>query len=92
MTWVWDPHKDAANQAKHGVSFEFAVEVFKDPFHLSAPDLHPDGDRWTTIGRVGPVTLFVVHTLLEPETDSGRVISARRATRHERKAYEEGDS
>lgn len=90
MTWAWDPRKDAANQAKHGVSFEFAVEVFNDPFHLSALDPHPDGDRWTTIGCIGPVTLFVAHTLLEPEMAFGRIISARRATSHERRLYEEG--
>ena len=90
MTWVWDPRKDAANQAKHGVSFELAVEVFDDPFHLSELDPHPDADRWRTIGRVGLVTLFVVHTLEPPALASGRIISARRATSHERKRYEEG--
>jgi uncharacterized DUF497 family protein len=90
MEWAWDPRKDAANRAKHGVSFELAAEVFNDPLHLSAPDPHPDGDRWTTLGRVGPVTLLVVHTLQEPDLASGRIVSARRATSHERRTYEEG--
>lgn len=89
MIWAWDPRKDAANQAKHGVSFELAAEVFNDPLHLSEPDPHPDGDRWITIGCVGPVILLVVHTLLEPNLAFGRIIGARRATRHERKRYEE---
>jgi uncharacterized DUF497 family protein len=89
MAWAWDPRKDAANRAKHGVSFELAKEIFNDPLHLSVPDLHPDGDRWVTIGRAGPVMLLVVHTLLEPELAFGRIISARRATRDERKRYEE---
>lgn len=53
MTWAWDPRKDAANRAKHGVSFELAAEVFNDPLHMSQPDPHPDGDRWATIGRAG---------------------------------------
>jgi uncharacterized protein len=60
----------------------------------SKPDPHPDGDRWQTIGLVGPVLLLVVHTLPEgdPEDDetTGRIISARKATTRERKAYEEG--
>lgn len=90
MDWSWDLGKDASNQAKHGVSFELAVEVFNDPLHLSDADPHPDGDRWATIGRAGPATLLVVHTLDEPHLASGRIISARRATNHERKRYEEG--
>lgn len=90
MAWAWDPQKDAANQAKHGVSFELAAEVFNDPLHLSEPDPHPDGDRWTTIGFAGPAMLFVVHTLREPDLAFGRIISARRATKHERRRYEEG--
>lgn len=88
MTWAWDPRKDAANQAKHGVSFELAAEVFNDPLHLSEPDPHPDGDRWATIGWAGPVMLFVVHTLSEPDFAFGRIISARRVTKHERRRYE----
>jgi uncharacterized DUF497 family protein len=55
---------------------------------------HPDGDRWRTIGLVGPVLLLVIHTW--PESNSGdeeavgRIISARKATARERKVYEEG--
>lgn len=90
MTWAWDPRKDAANQTKHGVSFGLAVEIFNDPLHLSEPDPHPDGNRWITMGRVGPVILLVVHTLTEPDLAFGRIISARRATAQERKQYEEG--
>jgi uncharacterized DUF497 family protein len=75
------------------LSFETAVLVFDDPLHASKPDPHPDGDRWHTIGLVGSVLLLVVHTWLEDtEGDEpvGRIISARKATAHERKAYEEG--
>jgi uncharacterized DUF497 family protein len=93
MRWTWDPDKAAANCVKHGVSFEAAVLVFDDPLHESKPDLRPDGDRWHTIGRVGPVLLLVVHTWPESEggEPAGRIISARKATAHERKVYEKGN-
>jgi uncharacterized DUF497 family protein len=71
------------------------VHVFDDPFHASKPDPHSDGDRWHTIGFVGQVLLLVIHTWPEAEFQgdepAGRIISARKATAHERKAYEEGD-
>jgi uncharacterized protein len=95
LRWTWDPRKAAANRAKHGLSFETAVSVFDDPFHASKPDPHPDGDRWHTIGLVGPVLLLVIHTWPEAESGSdepvARMISARKATAHERRAYEEGN-
>lgn len=91
MRWTWAPEKAAGNRAKHGVSFETAQLVFDDPLHLSKPDLHPDGDRWCTIGRVESVVLLVVHTWPEGHEAVGRIISARKATAHERKAYEEED-
>jgi uncharacterized DUF497 family protein len=77
--WFWDPRKAAANIAKHGVSFEFATLVFEDPFQLNESDDHPDGGN----------TLFVVHTFIEPDLSFGRIISARRATPHEKRRYEE---
>ena len=94
MRWTWDPEKAAANRAKHGLSFETAAHVFDDPFQASKPDPHPDGDRWQTMGIVGPVLLLVIHTSPEVEAEGeepvGRIISARKATARERKAYEEG--
>jgi hypothetical protein len=92
MRWTWDRAKAAANRAKHGVSFETAKAVFDDPLHLSRFDPHADGDRWQTLGRVGPALLLVVHTSPEGEEEDadGRIISARKATAHERKSYEEG--
>ena len=91
MAWGWDPRKDAANQAKHGVSFALARLVFDDPLHLSRPDPYTDEARWQTLGQVGAVCLFVVHTIWDGEEPGGRIISARRATPRERKWYEEGD-
>ena len=94
MRWIWDPDKAAANRTKHDLSFETAVLVFDDPFHASKLDPHPDGDRWHTIGLVGPVLLLVIHTLPEGDFEAdeavGRIISARKATARERKLYEEG--
>jgi uncharacterized protein len=89
MNWTWDPLKAKVNLAKHGISFELAALVFTDALHLSQPDPHPDGDRWQTLGRAGPATLFVVHTVVDDETLGGRIISARKATRLERESYEE---
>ncbi len=94
MRWTWDPKKSAANRVKHGLSFETAVLAFDDPLHTSKPDPHPDADRWHTIGLVGSILLLVVHTWPEETGDAepiGRIISARKATARERKAYEEGN-
>src|SRR5437667_12459175 len=74
---------------RHGLSFETAVLVFDDPLHVSRPDPHPDGDRWHNIGFVGPVLLLVVHTWPDESEEGepvGRIVSARKATIHERKA------
>ena len=94
VEWVWDPQKALRNLAKHGLSFELARLVFDDPYQLSVPDPEPSEQRWRTVGQVHGVTIFVVHTA--PERDSvsgnecGRIISARKATRTERLAYENG--
>ena len=91
----WDPDKNRANQKKHGVSLQTACLVFRDPFQLSRLERIVDGEeRWQTIGRAGDVLLLlVVHTY--PDAGPGepdiRIISARRANREEREAYEEGE-
>lgn len=95
MRWTWDAEKARTNLEKHRVSFELAERVFGDPFHLSVPDPYPDEERWRTIGKpssASDVTLFVVHTwpVDDGDDEAGRIISARRAEPHERKAYETG--
>ena len=93
MRWTWDPKKDRSNQRAHGLSFDSAALVFDDPLAASRLDSSPDEERWQTVGAIGPVIVFVVHTLPEPDGDGeevGRIISARKATAHERKTYEEG--
>jgi uncharacterized protein len=90
MKFEWDPAKAAANKAKHEVTFNEASTVFGDVLSASGRDVeHSVGEnRWVTFGlsSQGRV-LAVVHT------DRGsfvRIISARLATRKERKIYEEG--
>ena len=95
MQWVWTNEKNRLNKRNHGLSFETAQLVFDDPLAISRLDPHPDGDRWQTVGVVGTVSLFVVHTWPESDpvtgAETGRIISARKATAHERRAYEEGE-
>lgn len=92
MHWTWSDEKNRRNKRDHHLSFETAQLVFNDPLALTRHDPHPDGDRWQTIGLIGPAAVFVVHTWPEPENSGtvGRIISARKATSHERKAYEQG--
>ena len=90
MQWTWDPDKDAINRRKHHLPLSVAELALADALALSAPDPHPDGDRWDTLCQIDGVVLYVVHTW--PDEDiPGRVISVRKATRHERKVYEDGE-
>lgn len=93
LRWTWNENKNRINRRKHGLSFETATLVFDDP--LMAQLSGPDKDRWLTIGEIGNVVVIVAHTWPRPQpgTDTlvGRIISARKATAHERRAYEEGD-
>jgi hypothetical protein len=81
----WDADKAAANAAKHGVTFEEAVTVFLDLDYLLVRDgLEPE--RFVAIGMSAQArVLFVVHC---ERRERLRIISARRATRREREAYE----
>ena len=94
MRWTWDPNKSYANRRIHGLDFDAAIYVFEDPLSATQEDVYEREQRWRTIGMVGPVVLLVVHTWPEAdpatEEDVGRIISARKATPHERTAYEEG--
>lgn len=87
----WDEAKNLANQRKHDVSFELASEVFSDPLHRSLPDRVVEGEqRWQTIGQVlGIVLLIVAHTYRDDHGEETiRIISARKATRKERRDFE----
>lgn len=94
MRWTWDPDKNRGNELNHGLSFETAELVFDDALVVSRIELSPHEERWQTIGVIGRVVVLVVHTWPEPDLTTGeevgRIISARKATAHERRAYEEG--
>ena len=90
MNFEWDRSKANANKRKHGVSFDDAASVFFDPLAVSGSDPdHSVGEfRYITFGySISGRLLTVVHTV---RANSIRIISARRATRAERKLYEEG--
>ena len=90
MEFEWDADKAASNLAKHGVSFDEAATVFGDPLAMTYfdPDHSDDEDRFITFGfSVNGDVLVVSHT---DRDDKTRIISARRATRSERKSYEHG--
>ena len=89
MRFEWDDLKAASNKRKHGVSFTEAMTVFGDPLSLTAfdPDHSAEEDRFTTIGKAATGRLIVIS-----HTDRGsqiRIISARAATKSERKEYED---
>lgn len=90
----WDPVKARSNAEKHGVSFEQATEVFKDPMALTLYDddnASSEEDRWITLGQAnGQHYLVVAHTYRNQQDNAVtiRLISARPATRREIKQYE----
>ena len=94
LRWTWDPDKNHANQRKHGIRFENAILVFEDPLAVTREDPYPYERRWQTIGQVRATVIVVIHMWLGPEYRNGepvgRIISARKATRRERDAYEGG--
>ena len=92
MRFEWDAEKARSNLAKHGVAFEDAQFVWDDPLHVVVFDRVEDfEERWRAIGIVGPVTLIVVVHVYSDATEEERIriISARRATAHERRQYEQ---
>jgi uncharacterized DUF497 family protein len=89
IAFEWDPRKDTTNRRKHGVEFEEATTVFDDPLSVTIPDPDHDRDehRFVIIGMSGERSLLVViHTI---RGERIRLISARLATKHERRKYEE---
>jgi uncharacterized protein len=88
VRFEWDPAKAALNLAKHGVSFDEASTVFGDPLAGTIFDPQHSGEepRFITIGLSTRRRLITVaHT---ERHDGIRIISARRATRRERRRYE----
>jgi uncharacterized protein len=89
IAFEWDRRKESANRRKHSVGFAEASTVFDDPLSITIPDPDHaiDEDRLVIVGMSGERRLLiVVHTVREERI---RLISARLATKHERRNYEE---
>ena len=92
MEFTWDARKDRLNQRKHRISFDTALHVFDDPYHVTTQDREADGEpRWQTIGMIGAYNILLVAHTEDDETGAVRIISARKATRTERRIYAEGN-
>jgi uncharacterized DUF497 family protein len=89
IAFEWDRGKDSANRQKHGVGFAEASTVFDDPLSITIadPDHAIDEERFVIVGMSSKRSLLiVVHTI---RGERIRLISARSATKHERRNYEE---
>ncbi len=88
MTFEWDSEKNSSNIEKHSLDFADAWEIFQAPM-LTALDTREDydEDRWIGIGLLQ--TRIVVIIFTEREPDIIRVISLRKAVKHERSKYEQ---
>ena len=90
IRYEWDEEKNKVNQRKHGIDFETAELVFDDPFCVTFIERISGGEeRWHAIGSIeNIIVIVVVHTYRQDDSDEViRIISARRATKHERKLY-----
>jgi uncharacterized DUF497 family protein len=85
----WDIAKAEGNLKKHGVCFDDAVLVFHDAGRVEAYDGREfyGEERWVTVGFVHALMLYVVYTIRCEDTI--RLISARKASAHERERYRE---
>ena len=90
LNFEWDADKARENYRKHRVSFEEGITVFGDPFSITIddPDHSADEQRYIDIGTSEKGRVLVVS--YTERGGSIRIISCRRATRSERRRYEEG--
>lgn len=92
MRVEWDSAKNEINRSKHGIDFETAQLIFDDPFCITFVERFTDREeRWHAIGSIETIiVLVVVHTYREVDSEEViRIISARRATRKERRLYDQ---
>ena len=94
MKFEWNTNKEKINIKKHKISFEQASYVFSDKYALSKYDSKhsiDNEDRWVLLGRCKQDTILVViHTFKnDKKTEAVRIISARKATKNEKKYYTE---
>lgn len=90
VRFAWDPAKAASNQKKHGVAFDEAATVLADPLAVvRADDNH--AERSIIVGLSARERVLLCVYVEQDPGDTIRIISARRTTSHERRAYEEGE-
>jgi uncharacterized DUF497 family protein len=89
MEFDWDPAKNVSNKRKHDISLEESTAVFDDPGKVGwlCSDAGDDEERFMVVGRVGWRIITVVYTV---RGDTYRLISARKASRNERRTYDQG--
>ncbi|MCD4782146.1 MAG: BrnT family toxin [Candidatus Omnitrophica bacterium] len=88
----WDKSKASLNKKKHGVSFEEAVTIFYDDHALEFfdPDHSKNEDRFIMLGMSFKARILVVCHCVREEGSLIRIISARKARKHEAQSYREG--
>ena len=89
LQFEWDRRKATANQRKHGVSFDEASTAFADEHALVIPDPDHSEDeaRFVLLGLSSALRLLVVVHCFREDDDTIRIISARKASRSERRYY-----
>jgi hypothetical protein len=89
MRFVWDPEKDRINRAKHGLSFEESTELFKsgvDYLEIYDEAHSEKEDRFIAVGPIKRGVIVVAYS--ERDDDVLRLLSARMASKHERRHFE----
>lgn len=91
LAFDWDEGKNLSNQKKHGISFEEAETVFVDENALLIhdPDHSSREERFVLLGLSVKLRMLVVNHCYRKNDEVIRIISARKATRMERKQYRE---
>jgi len=90
LKFEWDRRKESANRKKHGVSFAEAKTAFFDENArvIADPDHSDEEDRFILLGLSSQLRLLVVCHCYRADRDTIRIISARKASRSERREYE----
>ena len=88
MQYEWDEQKREINLKQHGIDFAEAHRIFLSPVLAALDDRFDYGeDRWVGLGLLDERIVYVVFT--EPDEQTRRIISVRKALQHERKQFEQ---
>jgi uncharacterized DUF497 family protein len=85
VRFEWDEKKNRVNVRKHGLDFSDAEAVFERPV-IANIDHRYDEERWVGYGRLQGIVVALAFT--QPDSETVRIISMRKATRKERQRYE----